>query len=61
MHKLFFLLLLFILGINGMVLWQSRKIKNDTNEMSRQLTCSLKPEKNLNRTFMLPGSVVLFN
>lgn len=61
MHKLFLLLFLFVLGINGKIYWQSRQTTNCTASISHQLTCSIKPVKPVSNTLVLPGPMVLLN
>lgn len=58
MLRLILLLLLVLLGINGLFFWKTRGNEPATKEMC-QVVCSAKASK-ANGSFVLPGALVVF-
>ncbi|HET7896492.1 MAG TPA: hypothetical protein VFL47_02450 [Flavisolibacter sp.] len=61
MHKLFFFLLLFILGVNAVVVWQNHKSGNCTAAIGQRLVAGLRTNKAGSGSLLFPGSFVVFN
>ncbi|HEY1021029.1 MAG TPA: hypothetical protein VGE06_01895 [Flavisolibacter sp.] len=58
MLRLIFLLLLVLLGINGVFFWKTRSKEPAINQVC-QVVCSTKAAK-ANGSFVLPGALVVF-